>query len=360
VEIHGAARAYEVTGERRYRDVCHAYWDQAVTRHGFFCTGGQTSGEVWTPPQSFRARLSDVTQEHCVVYNMIRLADFLLRWTGEPAYADYIERNRINGLLAQQHPQTGMAAYFLPLRGGAKKDWSTPTHTFTCCLGTVVQANAHHVDYIHYEDADGLAIAQYVPSRLTWRRGEATATVSLEPLHTDPGYNPPTSRREPDHRPMIDTYVLHVQSDRPVEFALRLRVPWWLSSPGTVSVNDGAAQPAAAGPDGWHAIRRTWRDDTIRIDLPKALTSCPLPDAPEMVAFLEGPTVLAGLADGDRTLRGDPARPEDLLTPADERQWGRWFTRYQTRGQDGNFRLVPLNEIVDQAYTVYFEVRPQD
>ena len=38
-------------------------------------TGSQTAGEIWTPPFSFSARLSDKNQEHCVVYNMMRLAD---------------------------------------------------------------------------------------------------------------------------------------------------------------------------------------------------------------------------------------------------------------------------------------------
>ena len=356
-EIHGAARAYELTGERRYRDICQAYWDLTVTRRGFFCTGGQTSGEVWTPMQSFNARLSDLTQEHCVVYNMIRLADFLFRWTGDASCGDYIERNRVNGLLAQQHPQTGMVSYFLPLRAGAKKDWSTPTHTFSCCLGTVVQANAHHVDYIYYEDADGLSISQYILSRLTWRRGETDVTVSIELMHADQGYNCPTSRREPDHRPMADSYLIRVACDRPVEFTLRLRLPGWLSGPAGISLNDGARESAAPTPGRWHTIRRTWHNDTVRIDLPKALTTCPMPDAPEMVAFMEGPTVLAGLVDGERMLVGDPARPGEILTADDERRWDRWFARYRTRGQERNFRLVPLNEIDDQNYTVYFEMR---
>ena len=48
------------------------------------------------------ARLGDKNQEHCIVYNMMRLADYLLRWTGDVAYADYWERNLYNGILAQQ------------------------------------------------------------------------------------------------------------------------------------------------------------------------------------------------------------------------------------------------------------------
>ena len=50
---------------------------------------------------------------------MMRLADYLLRWTGDASYDDYWERNLYNGSLAQQHPETGMVTYFLPLRSGS-------------------------------------------------------------------------------------------------------------------------------------------------------------------------------------------------------------------------------------------------
>ena len=35
-EIHGAARAYEVTGDAKWRAIVEAYWDQAVTRRGAY------------------------------------------------------------------------------------------------------------------------------------------------------------------------------------------------------------------------------------------------------------------------------------------------------------------------------------
>lgn len=96
-EIHGCARAYEVTGEERYRKIVENYWDLAVTQRGTFATGGQTDGEVWTGMQRQASRLSPLNQEHCFVYNMIRLANYLYRWTGDAKYQDYIERNIENG-----------------------------------------------------------------------------------------------------------------------------------------------------------------------------------------------------------------------------------------------------------------------
>jgi len=44
-EILGAARAWEVTGENRWRDIVEAYWRCAVVDRGYYCTGGQTNGE---------------------------------------------------------------------------------------------------------------------------------------------------------------------------------------------------------------------------------------------------------------------------------------------------------------------------
>ena len=98
-EIHGAARAYEVTGDERWRSIVERYRECAVASRGTFCTGGQTSGETWTPPNEFAARRGDMNQEHCTVCNMMRLADFLFRWSGDMQYSDYIERNIYNGIL---------------------------------------------------------------------------------------------------------------------------------------------------------------------------------------------------------------------------------------------------------------------
>jgi len=95
-----------VTGEERWRAVVEAYWRAAVVSVGITAPAGRASGEYWTPPQQLSARLGDKTQEHCTVYNMMRLADTLLRWTGEAAYADYWERNFYNGTLAQQNAAT--------------------------------------------------------------------------------------------------------------------------------------------------------------------------------------------------------------------------------------------------------------
>ena len=348
-EVHGAARAWEVTGERRWREIVEAYWRSAVTERGFYCTGGQTNGEVWTPPGQLSARLGDKTQEHCTVYNMMRLADWLLRWTGDVSYADYWERNLYNGILAQQHPDTGMVAYFLPLQAGAVKKWGTPTEDFWCCHGTLVEAHAVHSRGVYFDNDDGLVVSQYIPSELTWERAGVRVRVTQE---IDP-------QTDQTRRPQSLAVRLRIACERPVEFALTLRLPWWLRGEPVIAVN-GRYQPGPFTASSWYCIRRTWADETVSVVLPKGLQSSPLPDYPGVVAFLDGPVVLAGLCDEERELRGDRDDPESLLTPHNEREWAFWRPGYRTHNQPRNVRFIPLYEVRDERYTVYFPVRGTD
>ena len=344
-EAHGAARAWEVTGERRWRDIAEAYWRCAVTDRGYYATGGQTCGEFWTPPYQLSARLGDKNQEFCTVYNMMRLAEYLYRWTGDIQYAEYWERNLYNGVLAQQHPVTGMIAYFLPFHAGAIKAWGTPTEDFWCCHGTLVQAHAMHGQHVYYTSESGLVVAQYVPTSLDWEW--AGVRVRVEQTF-DP-------QLEQVHRPRSAAYELTIAAERPVDFALTLRLPGWLSGQPTITVN-GERQETRGQPASYHVIRRTWTQDRVRVVFPKALTTCALPDRPDTAAFLDGPVVLAGLVNEERRLRGDAARPETMLVDDNEREWRSWEPGYRTIGQDRGFRLVPIYDVADERYTVYFPI----
>lgn len=163
---HGAARLYEITGEDKWKEITEAFWQEAVEKRGMYATTGQNAGEFWIPPHMQGRHLGDRTQEFCTVYNMVRTASYLYRWTGDSRYGDYIERALYNGFLAQQNRQTGMPTYFLPLRAGAHKKWGTKTRDFWCCHGTMVQAQCLYPELIYMADAEAkrLMVCQYIPS----------------------------------------------------------------------------------------------------------------------------------------------------------------------------------------------------
>jgi DUF1680 family protein len=353
-EVLGAARAYEVTGETRWRQIVEAYWDQAVTRRGTFCTGGQTSGEIWTPPFEFAARRGEKTQEHCVVYNMIRLADSLLRWTGDLSYADYIERNLYNGILAQQNPRTGMVAYFLPLEGGAHKKWGTPTEDFWCCHGTLVQAHTRHSGLVFYLGEDGeLTIAQHISARAQVATDAGEVTVRVTVLDNAGYVGPDSNAGEAGdaHRPSATRVRVEITSDEGVSLRARIRVPDWVTAEPLLT---GEARVERA--DGALLITHPGARTTVDIAFPQAVRAVPIPDEPTTVAFVEGPVVLAGLVDREVSLTGDASADASLLTPDNERQWTEWLRGYRTIGQRSTIRFRPVHEIVDEPYSLYFPI----
>jgi hypothetical protein len=69
--------------------------------------------------------------------------------------------------------------------------------------------------------------------------------------------------------------------------------------------------------------------------------------------------VLAGICDKDILLKGDVKNPESILSHEYEQQYRvvRWKqSHYRTVNQDMNIKFVPLYEIADEPYTIYFPV----
>ncbi|WP_237163315.1 beta-L-arabinofuranosidase domain-containing protein [Paenibacillus sp. BIHB 4019] len=371
-EILGAARAWEVTGEAKYRKIVEAFWKNAVTDRGYVATGAGDNGELWMPAGDMGARLG-VGQEHCCNYNMMRLAHTLLRWTGEAAYADYWERRFVNGVLAHQHGDTGMVSYFLGLGAGSQKAWGSPTQHFWCCHGTLVQANAAYASQIFLADQEGISVCQWLSSELACEWEGCAIRLQLEqdgqygdyPLNnwSVTGMEAITKVNTPPlpiHRPNGMKYTLTIRTEQPVTFALKLRMPWWLSGQASISINGRPAEAGLYAPSTFVKLARQWEDgDSITVELPKALKAEPLPGGEGKVAFLDGPVVLAGLTAEERHLAGDPAHPATLLTPDRERNHSWWNSGYyRTAGIDRGFRFIPLYEVKDEAYTVYFSMKP--
>ncbi len=342
-EIHGAARAWEVTGDDRWKRIVEAYWKMAVEDRGYYCTGGQTHGEIWTPPFDFFARLGEKNQEHCTVYNMMRLSDYLYSWTGDPAFGDYWERNMVNGILAQQNKNTGLITYFLPLAPGSVKKWGSETEDFWCCHGTLVQAHPYLQTGIYYEGNDSLYVQQYIPSELDWKCGSSEVKVRTQ-------YD---NQSEAVRKPDAVKVKIDVKCDTPSRFILNLRIPWWVKGKVAIAIN-GKRLESESKPSSYSTIDRTWHDDEIVLEFPKKLTCCPIPGKEDYAAFTDGPVVLAGLTDEEHALEIDSGKPESCLAAFREREWNNWITEYRTFGQNPKIRFIPLNEVVDEKYTVYF------
>nr|WP_238357631.1 beta-L-arabinofuranosidase domain-containing protein [Cohnella zeiphila] len=379
-EVLGCARAFEVTGEERWMDIVKAYWNCAVTERGYLATGGQTAGEVWMPKQKMKARLGDKNQEHCTVYNMIRLAEFLFRHSGDPAYAQYIEYNLYNGIMAQAYyqeypltgskrddPKTGLLTYFLPMKAGLRKDWSSETDSFFCCHGTMVQANAAWNRGIYYLDGDGIYVCQYFDSDMTADIGGQEVRIvqrqdrmsgSLMNSSNTAGVqeiNEMTAKHE--NMPSYRKYDFVVHVSEPLAFTLRCRIPEWIASEASIYVN-GVLQERTADSARFHALRRTWKDgDRVSFILPIGIRFVPLPDDENLGAFRYGPEVLAGIGESERILYADNDDIASEVEMENEREWGSWRYFFKTANQDPAIQMRRIRDIGYEPFQIYFKVK---
>ncbi|UFU03130.1 glycoside hydrolase family 127 protein [Ruania suaedae] len=279
-----AAAAYEVTGEAHYLDIlrgAHEY----VTSTQTYATGGYGPSEFTLPEDGSLGRSlewrTDTAEIVCGSWAAFKLSTALLRHTGEARYADWIEQLVFSGIGAVTPVRPGgRSPYYQDYRLGiATKlphwdDWP-------CCSGTYLQCVSHLPDLVYHGREDGVSVALYVPSTLTWTQDGRELTLDQR---TDFPVGDET------------TLTLAVPSG-PATFTLRLRVPPW-SERFTVTVN-GEATSAVVGEGGWREVRREWHDgDQVRIRLGAGLRVLPVDRwHPNRVAFAHGPVVLAQNAD---------------------------------------------------------------
>ena len=357
-KIIGAARRYELTGERRYRDIA-AYFHETVTGSRSYCTGGTSNDERWgSDPGKLAHELGGYTQECCCTYNLLKLTRHLFSWTADPRYADYYERALFNGILGTIHPADGMTIYYVPLATGYWKLFGLPLAAFWCCTGTGVESFSKLADSIYFHDNDGLYVDLFIASEARWK--EKGIRVVQETAF-----------------PESDMTTLTIHTDQPVRMPLRIRVPYWAGHGGFVELN-GTRLDSFSSPSSYLTLDRTWKSgDQVKVHLPMSLHACPMPDDGTIQAFMYGPIVLAGELGTEgltsETIRAEPTKPYDIphyrskpvegpSFRAASKDPGTWIKagakplQFRTTGQDRDLALEPLYKVIDQRYGVYWKV----
>ncbi len=332
-----AARRYDLTGDDRYRRAAEHLWDRTAG-HRSYVNGGSSGprpdrrersegGEHWPDADRLAGTLTPRINESCVTHNMLRLTDAVAAWSDDPRHADFRERAWLNAVLPVQHPTTpGGYLYSHPLAGGSRKVYGDADQTFWCCYGTSVEAFGRLADGIYWGSADALHVRGFVASEAAWR---GVRLVQQTAFPYEPG-----SR-------------LTVHVDAPTELTLVVRVPTWADGP-TCRLN-GDAVPIDQGRV---AIRRRWSDgDRVELTLPMSVRVETLRGDPTLAAFVYGPVVLAAASPHAPELGVPPSRASGLVATVDPAR-----LRFAVPLVSGHVvPLVPLNEIVDEPYGVYFK-----
>ena len=340
-KIIGEARRYELTGDLKDKMIADFFWNTVVKTHTY-ANGGNSEYEYLSEPGKLTNHLSDNTAETCNTYNMLKLTRHLFTWNPTSIYSDYYERALYNHILASQHQESGMMCYFMPMRMGAKKDFSTPFDAFWCCVGSGIENHVKYGEHIYYRGADAnLYVNLFIPSELNWKEKKVI-------IHQETNF------------PESDTVRFTIQAAKPTSFTLHIRKPKWTNENVQLKLN-GEIINSNADANGYLKIDRKWRSgDTLELILKRQLYTEPTPDNPDRLAILYGPLVLAGDLG---KIKPDPIKGIPVLVneKSPVQNWvqpvGSNPLLFETKnvGVERDIRLKPLYQFTDSYYSVYWD-----
>jgi uncharacterized protein len=338
-KVIGTAREYEITGEERYKTISETFWNAVVNNHSY-CIGGNSDGEHFGSPKKLSNRLSTNTTETCNTYNMLKLTQHLFIWNQNVSYVDFYERALYNHILASQNPVDGMMCYYVSLKPGDYKKYSTPFDSFWCCVGTGIENHTRYAEGIYYHTEDTLFWNLFIASEVKWKEHGIIL-------------------RQETKFPEENTSRLRIVQGE-AEFTLKVRWPSWATAGLTVKVN-GMEQKLDGKPGTYVSVRRKWsQGDVIEVGLPMSLHLDAMPDNQSRVALLYGPIVLAGdlgaisqaapqipvfVADGKALLQQIKPITEKPLT-----------FRSASVGRPEEVTFLPFYKTHQRRYSVYFDL----
>jgi DUF1680 family protein len=357
----GAAREFELTGDPFYRDAAQFFWQQ-VALHRSYVTGGNSVSEHFrTPPDVLASELSDLTQETCNTYNMLKLTRHLFTWQAGPQYADYYERAFLNHILATPNPAEGSPLYYLGMQPGQWKVHFVPHEGFFCCCGTGLENFSKLSEGFYFHNSQSLWVNLFFASEVNWK--EKGAVI-----------------RQETRFPEEAGTRLVIQTKSPAQFSLNVRIPYWADN-ASVTINGKRLRPnEALAPSSYAKIDRTWKDgDHVEVKLPMRLHLQTIPDDPKLAAIMYGPLVLAGelgaqnldpnrIYSDDKFLHGgfSPVAVPELA--GDRNALDKWIQAVRANDKPLSFRTVgagrpedvtlsPFYRLFNQRYCVYWRFR---
>ncbi len=275
-----AAMAYAVTGDERYLRICINAYD-FLQRTQCYATGGFGPDERLMRPDGQLGRSLELYAGHaeipCGTWAAFKLSRYLLTFTGEARFGDWIETLLYNGMGASLPTQPdGHSFYYgdYRLSGGIKQFY---WYEWPCCSGTYWQTVADYHNVIYFRDGRGLYVNLFVPSEVTWRQDGQRVLLRQETRY-----------------PEEETASFSLTMDHPARFALRFRVPGWSTGVSVVGP-DGAPLVLSAPSGRWTTVEREWNTgDRLTVRIPMTLRAVPVDrQHPARVAVMWGPVVLA-------------------------------------------------------------------
>lgn len=290
--FEGLLEYYRVTGNDHWKTAALSYFnklrDQEMTIIGSgSCNNtynfGPGDGEQWnfSGIEQTNPKITKM-QETCTTVTWMKLCYQLLRLTGDPRFADQIERTAYNALLGAYKPGGYFFDYFSMLNGarntpiGFKYKIGQFPAPVTCCSanGVFGLALIPFTEVMKLEAGDGLAINLY---------NAGQSKIALANGHQE------TVRIESDY-PKTGNIVINVTPQQKEKFKINLRIPEW-SVRTVLKVNGTEVE---CKPGSYAVIERVWTaGDKIDLQLDMRGRLVKDPGSRGYVAIMRGPVVLA-------------------------------------------------------------------
>ncbi|MBS0395643.1 MAG: glycoside hydrolase family 127 protein, partial [Proteobacteria bacterium] len=207
--------------------------------------------------------------ETCATVTWLELNAALLALSGEARYAAEIERSMFNQLLAAQDERSGEICYYTALAG--RKEFSPGP---LCCVSSGPRALSRLPEFAYGIGEGVLAVLQYAPGRAELALGGTRVVLEVA-----------------TEFPARGAVRLTLTPERPLRFALRLRVPDWAGRFEASLAGHRVAGRAGEFLD----LEADWRAGSVvevAMDLPLAALEGP-PTYPGHRLLRRGPQVLA-------------------------------------------------------------------
>ena len=135
---------------------------------------------------------------------MLRLTETLFEESASAELADYRQCALYNHVLPVHEPHRGMCAYFMSMRPGHYRLYSSEFDSFWCCLGTGIQSASRYGSFIYAKGENAIYVIFSSPQKYVGRR--QSITVQQNTSFPDEGHS-----------------TLHISTPKSCRFSLFLR-----------------------------------------------------------------------------------------------------------------------------------------
>lgn len=267
----GLLELYKITKEPDYLEAIIKTVDNIMATE-INIAGSGSAFECWYGTVERQTQPTYHTMETCVTTTWMKLCDKLLEMTGDPKYADEVEKSFYNALMASMKFDASEIAKYSPLEGTRIAGEEQCSMHINCCNANGPRGFVMMPAFAIKSANNEIFINYY---------GESDATVNLNDDNT-------VKIHQSTNYPEFGNIEITIDPKETMEFSLNLRIPVW-SSQGKIEVNGKPIDEIIPGK--YLTISRTWKtNDKISIDLDMRGR---LHQSAPFEAITRGPIVLA-------------------------------------------------------------------